>query len=207
MGFQAAWRRRPQGRAPASRPAPRPSLRRSGAASASPARLALDQASARVGARREARASTSHRGEAGRTLETWPAPARHSGAPCRPWRAGACGGWRSRDCRRSQADQLAIEQHAVASECRRDGGQLWELFAAVPAGPRAQAHPVPVASQLKTHPVELHLDCPAVPDGHRTGTRQHRGDETRKLLARHDARVGEAGRTTRIRRRLVEPSA
>ena len=59
-----------------------------------------------------------------------------------------------------QADELAVEQHLVSPEHPCDGGQFWELLAAVPAEPRAQAHRLPVAAQLKPHPIELHLDAP-----------------------------------------------
>jgi hypothetical protein len=58
---------------------------------------------------------------------------------------------------------------------------------------------VPVAAQLKTHPVELDLDGPAVAVGQRLGTRQHRVDETGKLLTRgHTARVSETASRDRI---------
>jgi hypothetical protein len=62
--------------------------------------------------------------------------------------------------------------------CERPGddGELWELLAAVASGPRAQAYVETVAAQLKRHAVELHLESPALADGHRSGTRQHRGD-------------------------------
>jgi hypothetical protein len=52
---------------------------------------------------------------------------------------------------------------------------------------------VPVVAQLKAHPVEFHLDGPALAERHRRRARQHGGNEARKLLARdrHTARVSE----------------
>ena len=84
----------------------------------------------------------------------------------------------------------------MGPECERDGGEFWDLLAAVASGPRAQTQGVPVAAQLKSHPVELDLDCPPVAHGRRRRARQHRVDETRKLLARgHAARVSAPGRS------------
>jgi hypothetical protein len=91
-----------------------------------------------------------------------------------------------------QADELAVEQHPVAAERGLDGRELGELLGAVAPWPRAQAHGAPVTTQLETHPIELHLEGPAVAGGHGSGVREHGGDESGKLLSRgHAARVGE----------------
>src|SRR5215211_7402962 len=94
----------------------------------------------------------------------------------------------------AQADELAVDQYAVATERLPDGGEFWELLGAVASRARAQTRRAPVATQLNAHSVELHLDRPAAADRHRPATRQHRGDEPRKLLSRaHAASVREAG--------------
>jgi hypothetical protein len=71
----------------------------------------------------------------------------------------------------------------VAPERPGDGREFWEFLAAVASGPRAQADGLPVAADLKPDSVELDLDSPAVAVEHRPGARQHRVDETRKLLS------------------------
>jgi hypothetical protein len=83
----------------------------------------------------------------------------------------------------AEAHELAVEQHPVAAENGPDRRQLGKLLAAVPARPRAQADGTPVTAQLEAHPVELHLERPAVADGHRPGARQHRRHKARKLLS------------------------
>jgi hypothetical protein len=79
-----------------------------------------------------------------------------------------------------QADELAVEQHPVAAQRALDEREFGELVGAVAPRPRAQAHSAPITTELETHPIELHLEGPAIAGG-------HGGDESRKLLSRRHA--------------------
>ena len=82
----------------------------------------------------------------------------------------------------AEAHELAVEDHPCAGELLCDRGQLRELGGAVAPGTRPHARHVSVEPQLRTDPVPLDLHRPRGCARRRPRGREHRLEETRKVL-------------------------